>query len=157
VLLKRKGQLHICETALAKTVAAEEQVEHIRAIENNSIFQKVWNSAKDILETQTTDECPVCLTPWEKTAVSSQHDALQHITDGLKSLADLTKAQSKQKNTYDQLTKATNDLISRLRNVETAAKKTFTRRHCRRCYKASGRDRKFAGDRKSTISAAREL
>jgi hypothetical protein len=122
-LPSKNGQLHICETALAKTVAAEEQVEHIRAIENNSIFQKVWNSAKDILETQTTDECPVCLTPWEKTAVSSQHDALQHITDDLKSLADLTKAQSKQKNTYDQLTKATNDLISRLRNVETAAKK----------------------------------
>lgn len=122
-LPSKNGQLHICKTALSKAVSAEEQVEHIRAIVKNSSFQKVWNSAKDILEMQTTDECPVCLTPWEKTAVSSQRDALQHITGGLKSLADLTKAQSEQKNTYDQLTKATTDLISRLRNVETAAKK----------------------------------
>jgi len=122
-LPSENGQLQICETALAKAVVAEEQVEHIRAIAKNSIFQKVWNSAKDILETQTTDECPICLTPWEKTAVSSQHDALQHITGGLKSLAGLTKAQSEQKETYDQLTTATKDLITRLRDVETGAKK----------------------------------
>nr|QNO51387.1 hypothetical protein KMJFBAND_00024 [Methanosarcinales archaeon ANME-1 ERB6] len=122
-LPSENGQLRICETALAKAVAAEEQVEYIRAMAKNSIFQKVWNSAKDILETQTTDECPICLTPWEKTTVSSQHDALQHITIGLKSLANLTKAQSKQKKTYDQLTTATKDLITRLRDVETAAKK----------------------------------
>ena len=122
-LPSENGQLQICETALAKAVAAEEQEEHIRAIAKNSIFQKVWNSAKDILKMQTTDECPICLTPWEKTAVSSQHDALQHITGGLKSLADLTKAQSEQKKTYDQLTTVTKDLITRLRDVETAAKK----------------------------------
>ena len=122
-LLSKKGKLHNCEEALSKAVSAEEQVERVRSIAKNSIFQEVWNSAKDILETQTTDTCPVCLTPWEKTTVGSQQDALLHIIGGLTSLADLTRAQSEQKKFYGRLDRTSRDLISCLQSVETAAKK----------------------------------
>ena len=122
-LLSKDGQLQNCEGALSKAVSAEEQVERVRGIAKNSIFQEVWNSAKDVLEKQATDTCPVCLTSWEKTTVGSQRDALRHITAGLTSLSDLNTAQSEQKDSYNRLTKTARDLISGLQKVETAAKK----------------------------------
>ena|GEM_PF-938326 len=122
-LVSQEGQLQVCNTALTKAVAAERQTEQVRAAAKNSVFQEVWDAAKRVLESQVTDECPVCLTPWRSTKVGSQRGALLHIKTSLNDLVKLAAAQSKQQKATHELETALRELETCLATIPTEAKK----------------------------------
>jgi len=122
-LVSQDGQLQVCNTALTGALTAEQQTERVRAAAKNSVFQEVWNVAKEILESQVTITCPVCRTPWESTQVGSQKEALIHITNSLSALSTLTAAQARQKRTTRKLEAEIRALEGLLTQLPTEAKK----------------------------------
>ena len=120
---RRDGPLQACHTALAEAVAAERRTERLLTRAKNSVFQEVWDAAQAILESQITNECPVCRTPWRKTRAGSQEAALITITRNRDELTELAAARNEQRKATRKLKKTIEDLEARLAQVSTAARK----------------------------------
>ena len=120
---RRDGQLQVCHTALSDAVAAERHTESLFTVAKNNVFQEVWDAAKVILESQITDECPVCRTPWKKTRAASQEAAVITITRSLDELTELAAARDDQQKATRRLNRAIRNLEKRLAQVSTEAKK----------------------------------
>lgn len=120
---RREGPLQACHTAFTEAVAAQQRTERLLTRAKNSVFQEVWDTAKAILESQITDECPVCRTPWRRTRAGSQEAALITITRSRDELADLAVAQNEHRKATRKLKRTIEDLEARLAQVSTAARK----------------------------------
>ena len=116
-------QFKICENSLENAIAAEQKVARVHASAKDSIFQEVWDSAKNLLEKQKVDLCPVCLTPWDKTQTGSQTSTLVNINNSLIRLIELAQAQTQQKEAISSLRTETKNLEVYLRNLETESNK----------------------------------
>jgi len=115
-------QLTICENLLENAVAAEQKVVSVRANAQDSVFQEVWGSAKNLFEKQKVDLCPICLTPWDKTQTGSQASTLININNSLNSLNALAQAQIQQKDAISALRAVTKNLEAYLRDLEKESK-----------------------------------
>jgi hypothetical protein len=122
-LISQDGLLQACHTALTDAVAAERQTESLFTRAKTGIFQGVWDAAKGVLESQITDECPVCRTPWRRTRAGSQEAALITITRSHDELAELAAARNEQKKATHRLKRAIRDLEARLAQVSTEVRK----------------------------------
>lgn len=88
----------------------------------DSVFQEVWQAAKNILDAQEIENCPTCFTPWSDTAAGSQANATVMITASLSSLNDLKDAQDLQKQLSGELLKSMKKLSEDLGRAEESAK-----------------------------------
>jgi hypothetical protein len=122
-LISQDSPLQACHTALAEAVAAQRRTERLLTRAKNSVFQEVWDAAKAILESQITDECPVCRTPWRRTRAGSQEAALITITRSRDELVELATARNEQRKATHRLQRTIRDLEARLAQVSTAARK----------------------------------
>jgi hypothetical protein len=86
-LISKGGPLQACHTALTDAVETERQAKRLFTRAKTGVFQGVWDAAKEVLESQITDECPVCGTPWRRTRAASQEAALITITRSRDELA----------------------------------------------------------------------
>ena len=121
-LASSDGLLDRCETAATAAESAERETKRVRGAAENSVFQEVWIAARDVMESQDTDECPVCSTPWPRTAVGSQREALVRLRRSLGRLADLTASQEKQLEALRQLRGVLGELQTCLGDVSEHAK-----------------------------------
>jgi hypothetical protein len=122
-LVSQNGQLQLCDAALTRAVAAEQQTKRVRAAAKNSVFQEVWDAAKGVLESQVTATCPICLTPWGDTQAGSQKAALLQITRSRSELTKLAVAQAKQQQAIHEFEATTRELEACLSTITTQAQK----------------------------------
>jgi len=112
-------QVEVCHTTLADAVAAQDRTTQALGAAKNSVFQEVWSAAQEVLEARTTDQCPVCFTPWGKGRVGTQRGALVTLSRSLDELANLTTARDEQREATRQLQAALRELGERLSRVST--------------------------------------
>lgn len=122
-LVSQDGQLEICNTALSEAVAAERRTKRLLTTAKHSVFQEAWGAAQEVLETQITDQCPVCLTPWGRSRVGSQESALTTIIKSRNELARLATARNEQQKAARKFKMAIRELEAHLVKVSTKANK----------------------------------
>ncbi len=122
-LVAPDGLLRVFRTALADAVAAEEKTSHLLAAAKDSVFQEAWEVAQRVLESQITDQCPVCLTPWGRTRAGSQQGAVVTLRESRSKLARLATAQQEQQQATRAWETAIQELGASLARIPPAAGK----------------------------------
>ncbi len=102
LLKEDTGALSIWKKNLLQLKDANEEIRRLRETTKEAIFQEVWESSKKLFETITTENCPVCLTPWKETEVGSQETAYIQLSSSLDRLTTYRDSQNKFKDLNEQ-------------------------------------------------------
>jgi len=112
------GCIEKCRGTLKDAIEAKNKTETARRDTKESVFQEVWNEAQGVLTKTITKECPICLTPWDATTVISQQGALNHVSEGLRKLTDLSNAQSEELQAITKFKEAANEFTLKLSYID---------------------------------------
>lgn len=90
-----------------------------RSKASQAVFNKVWNSAKNLFERDDNsfETCPICDTAFEASPHGSRYNVYVSLIDKLKELADYQKAEKELKQAEKALMEAARDLKT---NLDTA-------------------------------------
>lgn len=118
LLDKESGALNICRQNLTQLKNANDEILRLRESTKEAVFQDVWVSSKQLLESGTIVNCPVCLTPWNETGVGSQKNACVHISSSLSLLTRYSDAQTRFGNLHEEFQGNLKKLMTILRKAQ---------------------------------------
>lgn len=96
------GHIRFFEAQVSKYKVAANHEGNIRSVTSESVFDEIWEKAKDLLESNVEfDECPVCGTKFiesPRKSRSNAHDVLRINLDKLKKYREAESAKNNAKN-----------------------------------------------------------
>lgn len=118
LLDQENGSLSVCRQNLIQLNIINEEIHRLRDSTKEAIFQDVWESSSHLLTAKSINNCPVCLTPWDRTDVGSQKNACIHLTSSLSFLTEYRDIQTKFDGLHNQFKENLTRLMSVLRNAQ---------------------------------------
>ncbi len=121
ILTEETGLLSICRQNLLQLKSTSEEIQSLRKSTKEAVFQDVWTSSKQLLDAEPVAKCPICLTPWNDTAVGSQKKACIHLSNSISSLSAYRESQANFEKFRTQYSENVRKLVSALRKAHPEA------------------------------------